>query len=354
MLPFVFLFLVPIVVQHIDIKGINYQKKNGIALTFFFVLLTLLVMFRHTSVGSDTINYINHFSVYSKIDWTEIGNQIHEIGYVFSIRLISSIFNNYRFFFVLAALAVSAMIYPTYIRLCRDTSLTIILFGFMSTFVLMFSGIRQMLTIAIGFIAYEFARQKRLVPFMVVVLIAMSFHISAFMIAFMYPLYHARITKKWLYGVITALILVFVFNKQIFSILSIILARNERYNFVTTSTGAYATLVLFIVFGAFSFLIPDEDYLDDETIGQRNFLLLAIVIQMFAPLHSLAMRMNYYYIVFIPLLIPKIIQNRSEKWGQVAVIGRHIMVVFFLIYFFVNAYTSTSNLHVFPYRFFWE
>jgi hypothetical protein len=103
----------------------------------------------------------------------------------------------------------------------------------------------------------------------------------------------------------------------------------------------------------FAFLIPDEFMLDAETIGLRNFLLLSLVIQMFAPLHMLAMRMNYFYIIFIPLLLPKIIACRSKRWNQVAVLGRHVMVAFFLIYFFAGAFRG-SALHVWPYHFFWE
>ena len=108
-----------------------------------------------------------------------------------------------------------------------------------------------------------------------------------------------------------------------------------------------------IEFTGFAFIIPDESTLDDETVGLRNFLLIAFVIQMFASLHTLAMRMSYYYIIFIPLLLPKIIEHRSRKWKQVAMVGRHIMVVFFLLYFFINA-NRGDNLHVFPYHFFWE
>ena len=65
------------------------------------------------------------------------------------------------------------------------------------------------------------------------------------------------------------------------------------------------------------------------------------------------MRMNYYYIIFIPVLIPKIIQCRSEKFGNVAILGRHCMVVFFILYFFFDAKPG-GGLHTFPYRFFWE
>lgn len=352
---FFVLLLFPMMVQHIAIKGhyIDYQKRNRAALAFFFFLLTVLVMLRHESVGTDTDNYCYYFKKFSNTSWTGLGKYNLEDGFSYFAKFLSLLSIDPQFFLAVSAIVVTVLIYPTYKRLCVDTSLTIVLFCIMSTFVMMFSGIRQMMAVGIGFVAYEFTRNKKLVPFVIAVGIATTFHASGFMLVFMYPLYHARITKKWLLVVIPALTAVFVFNRQIFSVLGIFLERYTKYDASIVQTGAYTMVILFAAFAVFSFLIPDEARLDDEVIGLRNFLLLALVIQMFAPLHTVAMRMNYYYIIFIPLLLPKIIELRSKRWNQVAMMGRHIMVAFFFVYFFMNAYGG-GNLKVFPYHFFWE
>ena len=352
---FYLLLLVPMMMQYIVIKGlhIDYQKRNKAAVNFFFVLLTLLIALRHQSVGTDTESYIRFFKAFSRMDWSEIRRAELEVGFRYLNKLISLVSKDPQFFLAVVAILVSAMIYPAYKRLCADASFVIVLYCTMSTFVMMFSGLRQMIAIAVGFIAYGFTRQKRLILFILSVLLAMSFHTSAFMLAFMYPLYHARITKKWLYAVVPILALSFVFNRQIFGTLSLILEQYTEYDAEITSTGAYTMLVLFGAFAAFSFLIPDERKLDEETIGLRNFLLLTFSLQMFAPLHSLAMRMGYYYMIFVPLLLPKIVECRSKRWNQVAILSRHVMVVFFLLYFFVTA-SGGGGLNVFPYHFFWE
>ncbi len=352
---FFVLLLVPLLFQHIAIKGcyIDYQKRNNAALAFFFFLLTLLIMLRHEDVGNDTRNYIHYFHKFSRIEWRRLGKENMEVGFVVFNKLISMFTKQPQVYLAVAAVTASVMIYPTYKRLCTDASLTIVLFCIMSTFVMMFSGIRQILAIGIGFIAYEYTREKKLIGFVLMVLLAMTVHISAFMLAFMYPLYHAKITKKWLYVVVPALAVVFVFNGPIFSVLTAIIGRFTKYEGGVTSTGAYTMLILFAFFAVFAFVIPDESQLDAETIGLRNILLLALAIQMFVPLHALAMRMNYYYIIFIPLLLPKIIECRSKRWNQVALLGRHVMVGFFLVYFFFSAFRGGA-LTVFPYHFFWE
>jgi hypothetical protein len=277
-----------------------------------------------------------------------------ELGFVYYNKIISLFTKEPQIYLAITAVITMTMIYPTYRRLCKDTSLTVILYVTMSTFIMAFSGIRQMLAIGIGFLAYECVRNKKLIPFILFVVLAMTFHISAFILIFMYPLYHAKITKKWLIAVVPVLVLVFMFNTQIFNSLGLLLARFTKYDVSMEQTGAVTMLFLFTVFSVFAFAIPEEASLDAETIGLRNFLLFSVAIQMFAPLHTIVMRMNYYYIIFIPLLLPKIIVARSERWGQIAIVGRHIMVAFFLLYFFYNAYTGDGNLHVFPYHFFWE
>lgn len=353
---FAVLLLVPIVVQHIGIKGyhINYEQKNRRILAFFFAFLTFLVMFRHESIGNDTRNYIYYFNNIKGLSWRQVSEYSLETGFAYFNKIVSLFSAESRFFLAATAVVTSAMIYPTYKRLCLDASLTIVLYCILSTFVMMFSGLRQMMAIAIGFASYEFTRKKKLGTFIISVIVAILFHTSAFILAFMYPLYHARITKKWLLAVVPALVLVFIFNEPIFTTLGLILERYTEFSGEIVRTGAYMMIVLFSIFAVFSFLIPDEARLDEETIGLRNFLLLSLAIQMFAPLNTLAMRMNYYYIIFIPLLLPKVISYRSERWGQVAIAARHIMVVFFVTYFFLNAVTSESALNVFPYHFFWE
>ena len=352
---FYILLFVPMLIQHIVIekKYINFENKNKRALFVFFALITLLVMLRHESVGNDTRNYIYFFNNYSGMDWRDVGKESLEFGFSYFNKIVSLFTKEPQMFLAFTMIIISAMIYPTYKRLCVDPSLTIVLFCIMSTFVMMFSGIRQMLAVGIGFIAYEFTRNKKLIPFIIAVLVAMTFHISAFVLIFMYPLYYARITKKWLIAVVPILAIMFAFNRQIFSVLALILERFTNYDASISQTGAYTMIILFAAFAVFAFLIPDESLLDTETIGLRNFLLLSLALQMFAPLHTIAMRMNYYYIIFIPLLLPKIVEFRGERWKQVAVFGRHIMVAFFLIYFFINAY-GDGNLNVFPYHFFWE
>ena len=352
---FYILLLLPFFIQFLDTNYGGNSNKNK-SLGTFFLILSVLIMFRHESIGNDTRNYINIFKSFSGRSWESLlsTNDSWEIGFAYFNKIVSLFSKSAQFFFAVTAIVTTCMIYPTYKRLCTDSLLTIVLFVNMSTFVMMFSGIRQMLAIAIGFLAYEFTRKKKFVPYALMVALAMFFHTSAFMLLLMYPVYHLKFTKKSLIAVVPILGLIFVFNEPIFTFLAEFLEKYTRFEAELSSTGAYTVLILFAMFLAFSFIIPDEKAMDAETQGLRNFMIMSLALQMFAPLHTLAMRMNYYYIIFIPLLIPKIIQYRKQDMHKIALLARPIMVAFFLGYFFYSAYTSDNNLNVFPYKFFWE
>ena len=354
MIPFMILLTFPIVLYpFVRNTTVNHVRMDRLPLFFFFAMLTILVMFRNQNVGNDTANYMHYFVRDAHAEWRYLMSRFSEIGYRVISKTVSLLSDNPHFFIAAMGLAVSALLYPTYRELCEDPPLTIVLFCNMSTFAMMFSGIRQMLAIGVGMIAFSFVRKKKPVLFLLAVAAAMSIHTSAFMLLIMYPLYHARINKKWAFFMIPLLLLAFVFNRQIFHVLGTILQSYTDYDVVETSTGAYTMLLVFLAFTVFSFVIPDESEMDADTIGLRNFLLVALVLQMFVPLNYMAMRMNYYYIIFIPLLLPRIIERSSVRYRSIARASRNIMLALFFLYFFYNARPG-SYLHTIPYHFFWE
>ena len=354
MAPFIILLSVPIAIAPFvkNIK-INRLRLEKLPLLLFFITLTVLVMLRNRGVGNDTANYMYFFERTANMSWTAISADSMEIGFMVFMKVISLFTHDPHVFIAVSGLVVSIMMYPTYRRLCTDTALTICLYCSMSTFLMLFSGIRQMLAIGIGMLAYEFTRKRWLIPFIIAVIVAMLIHTSSFMLIFMYPLYYMRITKKGLFVVVPILAVVFIFNKQIFGFLGRFIEEYTKYDASVVSTGAYTMLILFTAFAVFSFVIPDDSIMDEETFALRNFMLISLAVQMFTPLNFLAMRLNYYYIIFIPLLIPRIIQYHRPRFRQFALVSRYVMVVFFFAYFLISI-SGGSKMHIVPYRFFWE
>lgn len=351
MTPYILMLLAPVFPFLFRLKrqGKVDSKRNSI--NIFFIIYLLLLVMRSQTIGRDLTNYKAIFLSLSKEPMKLLFQSDLEIGYVLLNKLISLFTSDFQWVIAITAIISVVPIWYVYKKESEDTYISISLFVMLPTFAMTFSGLRQAMAISFGVLAYEFVKSKKLLRFILIVAIAFLFHKSAFILLLMYPLYWAKVTKKWLVAVVPAMIAVFAFNRPIFAFLQKLVS-----DFYTTSareTNAYTMIVLFILLAILAFAVPDDEKSDSDLIGLRNFLLFSIVLQMFTPLHTLAMRFNYYYIIFIPLLIPKVINNSSKQFNQVAILAKYVMIVFFVGYFFINL-LSRNPLDIYPYEFFFS
>lgn len=332
-------------------KKVLFESKTAVIDSFMFILF-LMLAFRGQQCGSDTRQYIRMFEYYSRHDFIYIlQSGDHEIGFRILTKLSSILANNSQVYLAITSLACVLPLWHFYRNESDNHPLTISIFMFFPTFLMCFSGIRQAIAISIGVLAWYAARSKSLVKFIALVIIAMQFHVSAFILFLLYPMYGAKVTKKWLLAIIPLMAFVFVFKKPIFNYALTLLW--EEYD-STPETGATAILWLLILFAIYAYVIPDEQKLDQDIIGMRNILLLSIVIQFFAMLHPLSMRMNYFFLIFVPSLITKVAKRRKRRFAQVTNLSVIVMTVYFVYYFVMNVINDNDVLNIFPYIPFWR
>lgn len=353
MIPYYILIFFPIMIQYIKIEGIDYKQRNKISIFVFFAILAAMLSLKHPSIGNDTYNYFNIVEQYLIYDLSIIKSFTNEIGFAVLIKGLSYISANPQVIIGIISVLTVLFIFATYIQYTVDASLTIAIFCILSTFPMLFSGVRQMIAVGIGFICFYFVKKNNIIMYIIVALVGVSIHTSAVMLFFMYPLYYLRITQRRVLVLVPVMTLVFWFNDTIFTYLGRYIETYTRFDASITNTGGYLMIVLLAVFSVYSFIIPDESLMDKDTKAFRNFVLFSVLIQMFAPIHTLAMRMGYYYLVFIPLLIPKIIEYRKIKWINIAVYSKYIMLLVFVVYFYYVT-AVIQPLHTAPYVFYWE
>jgi len=375
MIPYVLLLFIPLLFSVIAfssslkkgsskwilaVGGTREVTAHSFMLPVFFFLLIVLLSLRDISIGRDLPNYRYYFLKSLHADYPDILQEDREHLFFLLMWIVTRFTDNFQIF--LAIVAVITVL-PAGILYCRDRQyglLKIALFLNMPTFIMLFSGLRQAIATSVGLIAYEFVRKKRPGCFLLAALIAFGFHTSAIMIFLFYPLYHVTFRRKHLWFVVPAILFVYACNDSLFVLAGHLLEHflGDQYNTSITPTGAYTMLILFALLAAFSFILPDETKMDSETLGLRNLLLAALVLQCFVPLHSLAMRMNYYFVIFIPLLLPRLLQIPRQNMKKAAYLANVIMVSFFILYFLAGVYrgcrTGISALDTYPYVPFWK
>lgn len=366
MIPYVLLIFLPLIVPTFVSKyrfkyrlSTKQEQKDSqdILLPLFFTLLIILLALRDETIGRDLPHYKRYFNRFSSLQFIDIFDSDSDVLYVLLNWLIGRFTDNYQVFLSIVAIICVLPIAFIYNEDKRHGFLKIVLYINMSTFVMLFSGLRQSIAIAMGLIAYEFVKKKHLLLFLMFTFIAWGFHHSAFMILFFYPLYHLKLKKSHLWFVIPCVMSFYIFNNQIFTWATNLIG-DEKYAATISNTGAYTMLILFVIFAVFSYVIPDEHKMDEEILGLRNFMLVAVMLQCFSPLHTLAMRMNYYYIIFIPILIPKIIICAKDNIKSIAHLSEITLTLFFTFYYLINTYnscqTGISVLDTYPYVPFWK
>lgn len=354
MIPYFILVIIPIMIAILEM---NKKSEKNKSIVLFFLIMFILLSLRNIKCGIDLSNYNYFFKQNSKMTFEELIRFYGingEVLYHLLNKIISLVTNDFQIFLTIIAAICMIPIAILYKKESKNPILTIGLFLTVAPFSMFFSGLRQSIAMAIVIIAFKFIKEKKLVSYIIMILIAFEFHQSAIIMLLLYPLYHAKITKKWLIAIVPLMTMIFIFKNQIFSAIVLLNSRYaERYN-VITSTGAYSILVLLILFDIYCFVFTDKDKETKEFIGLRNFLLCATCIQFFASINTVAMRINYYILLFIPILIPMVYNNSSIKYRQIVKLATTVMCIFFISYFFINAYTSSDILNIYPYIPYWE
>lgn len=362
-LPLVFLFVLMTNQKgrRVIVIGTDREIQNhSLLIPAFFVIFFVLLILRHENIGADVLNYKSHFLSVLSLNIKQVLNRDGDVLYNVLTWVFSRFCPNFRLFLAIIAAIILLPIAALYAEDREHAFIKMILFINMPVFIMIFSGLRQAIAFSVGVIAYKYVRERRLWWFLIWALIAMGFHHSGFIVLTFYPIYYANFKKKHLWIIVPVIILLYIFNEQIFgtAVVLLTLVFGEDYSVQITDTGAYTMLILFALFAVASYVLPDENLMDEETMGLRNFLLVAVVMQGFVPLHQLAMRMNYYFILFIPVLIPKIIKSCKSSMCQVGYVSNWAISLYFLVYYLDKLYTSCatgiSTLGTYPYRFFWQ
>ena len=354
MVPYYLLFGIPICI-HFFTRITKTNKRNLVVGSFFAFFIVILAL-RSEDCGVDLSRYLPYFEHARDLSWSEAFHQEIEPGYWILQKAVGVFSLNFNVFLTVVTLISLVPVWVLYAREKENALLLVILFTAVAPFSMYFSGLRQIAAMGFGIIAWFFVKKKRFICFVLTVLLAMTFHQSAFVLLLLLPAYYFRITKRRVVPIALAMVALYIFKKQVFGVLIAVIGQfEERYStFVLTSTKAYGVLFLLILFAVYAFVIPDENKLDKDALALRNVLILAICIQCFAPIHTLVMRMNYYFLPFVPLTITKVIGARKKGYERLTKISIWLMCIVFTGVFFYKAYTGEDMLQIFPYVPFWR
>lgn len=300
--------------------GIFFPKKQYCILVS--VILVLFAGLRANIIGPDTSMYKYIFedisghsfttawSMYENSGSSEIGKV--EVGYWF-LNYLFSIFTNYnvfKFFCSLIAVIPACIIIYKY---SQNVSLSLFNFFTLHVYTMMsMSMMRQGLAFGISLIAIMFLMEKKTMLFFICVTIACLFHISAVFIFPIYILYNLPYKKKYILGIIIAILFVFIFNSIIFKFLT----QYSRISYEAGEAGGTGMLAYISLLLMCSLFIKEQYF--HNRLNSFLLYLLAYTIMLWvigmnlAAIFRLAAYSEFFICLYITNVITKI-QNKSLR-----------------------------------------
>lgn len=330
---------------------------------YIWIISLILILqsgLRNVAVGDDTFQYFQLFEGIKSTSWQSIYEYAFEYyefdigkdpGYLAFQKAIQIVTGEYQIFLIIIAIlffsALGNFIYKNTTRL-DDAILAFLIYSVLFYSFFSITGIRQTIATAATLYGYELIKRRKLIPFMILILIASTIHKSVLIFV---PFYFVSQIKnaKYLYGIILVLFPLFmIYNNDLSNYVKVLGGYEEYDQF--EGAGAYTFTAMFLLISIVA-LWRSEIIIKNNDNAQKYYIAFAIAL-IFIPLtwiNPSTMRIVQYFSIFMLLLVPEIIysfQTLSENIKK----GITTFVIVVMITLFVKA-NWNKNL---DYGFFWE
>lgn len=328
------------------------SKSKNIFVFLAGFTLFLIASFRSINFGSDTIGYVSRYISLTYVSLSELWtNVLSQTGkdpffYLFA-KLISLTGANYQIWLAVMAgifcLSISKLI-NNYSNEAYMSYVALISLGY---FYFSLTGLRQTMALAMIVLSYKYLIDRKLLPFVVLVLIGSLFHSSALIFLIAYPLAYMNVGWKQISGIAISLILSY-FYKDIIILLLKYFNMADKYEYYLTH-GTSLTISGFVIqLAIYLFcLFYKKDVLksDLSNLSLYNLLFLGLVLQSFSAVIAEFFRISMYFSLFGIILIPKSIATIKDK--NLKAITYFFILLVLLGYIF---WTGSFN----EFRLFWQ
>ena len=327
----------------------HWKKIFVIFASFQWIILSGL---RHVSIGADTKTYLQSFEATQYYSWTYIFDKLYNIyilggpgkdpGYPVFEKLATLLTTDYQVYLIIIALFFTIPLAKWIYENSIDPFISFLIYSTLFYAFFAITGHRQTIATAmVVFIGYTYIKERNLLPFLLIVLIAFTIHKSALIFIPFYFIANKKITKNYMLIMITLFIILFI-NKEYFSSMLKIFAGYEIYG-INQQAGTYTFTLIFLLLTIVAFWRYKTILLKNpQAVHFYNALLLGLIFLPLTFVNPSAMRVVQYFSIFIILLIPEIIYSFH---GKIRVLGYYILICILVILIIKSNPT---------YMFFWE
>lgn len=338
------------------VKLLTADKSNNVPTVITGgLLLFLMSAFRSVDFGFDTIRYVNTYILQSYESlatfWFKFtANRGKDPFFYLFGRVLSALGANYRVWLAIMAafflLAVSRLI----LKYSKEPFMSFLLFVTLGYFFFSLTGIRQALAMAVTMFAYKYLNERKLAPFIILVLIASLFHSSALVFLFAYPVMSLKkIGWKQVLAIILALFSAYFLSAQ-FKMLIALLGWSDSVSLASESNATLTISGFLIQLAIFLFCMYFRKTLlaeDKKASVLYNLLFMGVAAQAFAVVVAESFRVSLYFSIYSIILLPNAVLSEENNQTKVlAYTGTLGVVLIYLFAYYLRKFAG--------YNFFWQ
>ena len=324
---FLVLFAVIVAVAGLANPKYGFRKNNYKSYMWLCGALMLLISaFRTPYAGAtDTYLYVQRyislqdfdsFRDFYESDLGKRGFFLSEAGFYYVFWLFGHVIKSGQMAIIISSVLITVSTCLFIRRNSQDIPVSMIIYVCLGLFTFNMNGMRQAMAMSICLFAYEYVKQRRLVPFVLTILLAMMFHKTAvcFLPVFVLPKLKNSL-GHWTFFILGLGVCLLSVNKIIDSYQELS-GINYRDNGVADGGGLF---VILLYLGAIALTLNRKRILE-KTFTRVAFLatltgFAAYITRYFGS--GILERISYYYFYFPVLLIPEVFQEYNEKEHKV-------------------------------------
>ncbi len=257
---------------------------------------------------------VGNFLNYAKRNLFENGFVLSESGFFFCMWLVSRFTANAQIFIFLTSAFMIFCVCRFIYKNSEDVAFSLLCFLTLGSFTFLMNGMRQGVAMCICLLSYEYVKKRKLIPFLIVVFIALLFHKTAFvfLIVYFFPYFK---TAKSIVLYLAASVGLFTLIPRFISFYDSVIG--EDYSSASTrDSGGITTLLVYLLAIALALLVFKK--FEDQSDKNSFYATLtgaALYIARFVT-NQMVERVSYFFFLFVILLLPNAIQKLGDRDRQ--------------------------------------
>lgn len=341
-------------------KIVQYKNNSVVVATrihsdrkLYIILISILLALqsglRNVAVGADTYAYYEWFERVKLTTWEQIIYSVKEYyqfgiskdpGYEVFQKIVQLFIGNYQIYLIFIALILFTSL--GFFIYYNTWYISEVMFAFVLYSVLFYStysitALRQSIVAAATLWGFELIKRKKLIPFILTLLIASTLHKSVLIFLPIYFIANFKKTKLIYTASVLIFPLVMIYRRQVSYFLALVSGSENYMQFALSDYKAgtptfTALMILVIVFGWIFMKKALKFY--PSLFPIYNAMALAFVFTPLTWVDPSLMRVVIYFSIFILLFIPKIIETatlNNTKLRTAIYISMYVILIFLVI-----------------------